>query len=213
MPELNANIPPIECYIRGNFLRDQKDSHDQYFPCVIFGVASVPNRSPLFHFMMEDGGIWWRMPINAFCTEPGVKEEDIHNLVLWNSFSPFVTVTKFSGLSNLTMNYMDRTKTKIQGKYLFTLDWYGGDGNSLDDGYSETPGQHKCGHVIQRNDGNFAIQPNNRVFVLEPSITTKFGKPLIHRLINSTRKWDVEDASKWTTDDSDSYYYDINIKE
>ena len=25
---LNANIPPIECYVRGNFLRDQKDSHD-----------------------------------------------------------------------------------------------------------------------------------------------------------------------------------------
>jgi hypothetical protein len=28
MPELNANIPPIECYVRGNFLRNQKDSHD-----------------------------------------------------------------------------------------------------------------------------------------------------------------------------------------
>jgi len=209
MPELNANVPPIECYVRGNFLRDQKDSHDQYFPCVIFGVSSVPNRSPLFHFMMEDGGLWWRMPVNAFCTEPGVPEEDIHNLVLWNSFSPFVTVTKFSGLTNLKMYYTDRTKTKIGGKYLFTLDWYGGDGNSLDDGYSETPGQHKCGHVIQRDDGNFAIQPNNRVFILEPSFTTKIGKPLVHRLINSTRKWDVEDASKWVTEDSDAYHYDI----
>ena len=39
MPELNANIPPIECYVRGNFLRNQEDSHDKYFPCVIFGVA------------------------------------------------------------------------------------------------------------------------------------------------------------------------------
>ena len=29
MPELNANIPPIECYVRGNFLRDQEDSHDK----------------------------------------------------------------------------------------------------------------------------------------------------------------------------------------
>jgi hypothetical protein len=88
VPELNANIPPIECYVRGNFLRNQKDSHDKYFPCVIFGVASVQNRSPLFHLLMEDGGLWWRMPINAFCTEPGVPEVDIHNLVLWNSFSP-----------------------------------------------------------------------------------------------------------------------------
>jgi hypothetical protein len=29
VPELNANIPPIECYVRGNFLRDQEDSHDK----------------------------------------------------------------------------------------------------------------------------------------------------------------------------------------
>ena len=208
MPELNANIPPIECYVRGNFLRDQKDSHDKYFPCVIFGVSSIPNRSPLFHFMMEDGAIWWRMPINAFCAQPNVPEVDIHNLVLWNSFSPFITITKFSNLANLRMFYMDRTKTKISGKYLFTLDWYSGDANSIDDGYSENPGQHKCGHVIQRDDGNFAIQPNNRIFALEPSFTTKPGKPVINRLIN-TRKWDVEDASKWITEDTDSYHYDI----
>jgi hypothetical protein len=162
--------------------------------------------------MMEDGGLWWRMPINAFCAEPGTAEEDIHNLVLWNSFSPFITVTKFSNLANLRMFYVDRNKTKVSGKYLFTLDWYSGDANSLDDGYSENPGQHKCGHVIQRDDGNFAIQPNNRIFALEPSFTTKPGKPVIHRLIN-TYKWDVEDAAKWVTEDSDAYHYEINKPE
>ena len=31
MAYLNANIPVIECYVRGNYLRDQKDSHDKYF--------------------------------------------------------------------------------------------------------------------------------------------------------------------------------------
>jgi hypothetical protein len=31
---LNANIPLIECYVRGNYLRDQQDSHDKYFWCV-----------------------------------------------------------------------------------------------------------------------------------------------------------------------------------
>ena len=212
MPELNANIPPIECYVRGNFLRDQLDSHDKYFRCVIFGVSSVQNRSPLFHFLMEDGGIWWRMPINAFCTKPNVPEEDLHNLVLWNSFSPFVAVTKFANLTNMHLVYTDRNKKKISGKYLFTLDWHNPYSNRLDDGYSENPGQHKCGHVIERDDGNFAIQPNNRMFLYDPSFTTKPGEFLIDRLSNS-RKWDVEDASKWITEDSDRYYYDINQKE
>ena len=194
MPELNANIPPIDCYVRGNFLRNQIDSHDEYFECVIFGVSSVQNRSPLFHFMMEDGGLWWRMPINAFCTKPGVPEVDLHELVLWNSFSPYVAVTKFANLTNLRMSYKDRQKNVVQGKYLFTLDWHNPDSNRLDDGYSETPNEHKCGHVIQRDDGNFAIQPNNRVRVFEPSFANR--KDLVIGRIINDRIWDVEDEEK-----------------
>ena len=208
MPELNANIPPIECYVRGNYLRNQKDSHDKYFPCVIFGVASVQNRSPLFHILMEDGGLWWRMPISAFCKEPNVPEEDLHNLVLWNSFSPYISVTKFANLANMRMIYRDRNKNKISGKYLFTLDWHNPESNITDHGYSENPGQHKCGHVILRDDGNFAIQPNNRVLIFEPSFTTKPGQLVIDRLINE-HIFDVEDAAKWTTEDNNSYFYDI----
>ena len=71
---LNANIPIIECYVRGNYLRDQKDSHDKYFEVGVFGFSSIPNRVPLFHFLMEDGGLWWRAPITALSTKPGVKE-------------------------------------------------------------------------------------------------------------------------------------------
>jgi len=194
MPELNANIPPIDCYVRGNFLRNQIDSHNQYFECVIFGVSSVQNRSPLFHFMMEDGGLWWRMPLNAFCTKPGVPEVDLHELVLWNSFSPYVSVTKFANLANLRMSYKDRQKNVVQGKYLFTLDWHNPDSNRLDDGYSETPNEHKCGHVIQRDDGNFAIQPNNRVRVFEPSFANR--KDLVIGRIINDRVWDVEDEEK-----------------
>jgi hypothetical protein len=162
--------------------------------------------------MMEDGGIWWRMPISAFCTEPGVPEEDIHNLVLWNSFSPYITVTNFYGLKNMRMSYRDRTKSVISGKYLFTLDWHNSDFNLLDVGYSENPGQHKCGHVIIRDDGNFAIQPNNRVLVYDPAFTTKHGDLVIDRLIND-RQWDVEDSAKWTTEDSNRYHYDIETPE
>lgn len=207
MPELNANIPPIECFVRGNYLRDQKDSHDKYFPCMIFGVASIQARSPLFHFLMEDGGVWWRMPISAFCAEPGVKEEDIHNLVLWNSFSPYVTVTEFQAMRNMRMVYVARTGEFVNAKYLFTLDWHAPDDNILNGGFSVNPGQHKCGHVMLRDDGNFAIQPNNRIRLFDPSFTTKTGT-LIPRLVN-THLYDVEDAAKWRTSDDDLYEYGV----
>jgi hypothetical protein len=209
MPELNANIPPIEAYVRGNYLRDQKDSHDKYFPCLIFGACSIPARSPLFHFLMEDGGLWWRMPIAAFCAEPDTPEVDIHDLVLWNSFSSNITVTEFYAMRNMRMTYVSRSGDFVNGKYLFTLDWHAPDDNLINTGFSENPGQHKCGHVIQRDDGNFAIQPNNRVRMYDPSFTTK-KENVIDRLIN-TNKWDVEDAAKWIT--SDDYRYDYGVEE
>ena len=117
MPELNANIPAIECFVRGNFLRNQQDSHDLKFPCNIFGVASLSDRVPMFHFLMEDGAIWWRMPINAFCWKEDAPELDIHDQVLWNSFSPYVTITVFHSLRGMRMEYLDRHKKKHQGEY------------------------------------------------------------------------------------------------
>lgn len=213
MPELNANIPAIECWVRGNHLRNQADSHDQYFPCVVFAVTSLPDRSPLFHFLMEDGGVWWRAPITAFCSRPGAEEMDLHDLVLWNSFSSYVTVTEFSMLKSKRMSYRDRHRTVHNGDYLFTLDWHQPEDNVSYAGWAVNPGQHKCGHVIRLDNGNYAIQPNNRILAFDPSFTTKAGDLVIERHIN-TNKWDVENGHKWLTEDNEeNYMYDIQNKD
>ena len=191
-------------------MRDQIDSHDQYFPCVVFGVATLPDRAPVFHFLMEDGGVWWRMPISAFCVEPNVPEVDIYDLVLWNSFSPFITVTQFDQMTGMRMRYQTRHKETVSGSYLFTLDWHTPESNLMDSGYSEVAGQHKCGHVIQRDDGNYAIQPNNRIKLLDPSFTTKVDANLIERQIG-TRKYGVENADKWMSEDNNNFNYTIDF--
>ena len=210
MAYLNINIPPIECYIRTNFLQNRKEfsPSDTYFPVTIFGMSSIPGTSPLFHFILEDGGLWWRMPIHAFCSRPDVPLQDLHQLVLWNSFSNYVSCTQFLYLSGMRMSYINRSKEKIMGTYLFTLDWAHEDKNIPNVGFSEAPGQHKCGHVIERDDGNYAIQPNNRVKVYEPSFVTKPDQFLIERKLN-THSWSVENVSKWVLSDNDKYDYDI----
>lgn len=69
MSYLNTPLPVVEAFIRGNFLRNQEDSFDKKFPCYIFGMSSIPAQGPLFHFIMEDGGLWWRMPNTCFLLE------------------------------------------------------------------------------------------------------------------------------------------------
>ena len=162
--------------------------------------------------MMTDGGIWWRAPISAFCKKPGVKELPLNELMLWDSFSYNVSVTRFYQLQGCKMIYTSRRKKQREGTYLFTIDWCAGDYNELDFGYAEKPDQHKCGHVIELDDGNYAIQPNNRLRIFDPSMAADPSKPLIHRLVN-TRIWSVEDTSKWITDEDQEGSYDYEYKE
>jgi hypothetical protein len=215
MAYLNANIPPIECYVRSNFLQNRvefDEEKDTYLPVLIFGVASIPHRAPLFHFIMEDEGLWFRMPIHAFCHKISAPLEELYNLVLWDCFSSYIGVTQYDFLCNKRMKYIDRNKKWNEGTYLFTLDWSQEDRNVLDTGFSEIPGQHKCGHVIKLDDGNFAIQPNNRVRAFEPSFVTKPGQNIIERKLG-THMWSVENTAKWVLSDDDRYNYDIKNRE
>jgi len=204
---LNANIPPIECYVRGNYLRNQQDSHDKTFPCLVFGVTSIPSQVPLFNILMEDGGIFWHIPISGLCWKK-CKEQPLGELELWDSFSYNVAVTTFYALQNKRIEFISRTQKKYQGIYLFTLDWSDGDFNELRFGFAENPGQHKTGHVIKLDNGNFAIQPNNRVIIFDPSFATKQGELVIERKLN-THLYSVETSSKWMTEDSENYHYQV----
>lgn len=201
---MNANIPPIECFVRAEYMRQHKDGHGTRFNVLIFGVASLPGQSPLFHFQMEDGGIWWRMPISAFCHKTDAPDTALEELVLWDSFSYAVSVLRFDWLANKRMEYISRSHTKKAGRYLFTLDWADPEGT----GIAEQPGHHKCGHVIELDDGNYAIQPNNRLRAFDPSFTTKFGENLLDRLI-SDKVYTVERSPKWLLSSDAAYDYPI----
>lgn len=204
----NVNIPPIECYVRGEYLRNLEDSHGTYFSALVFGFTSIPSRVPLFHFLMEDGGIWWRMPISAFCSKKDSAPMELDELVLWDCFSYNPSITTFSVLKDKRMKYTSRRGNDYYGKYMFTIDWVSSDPNTVNTGFSEEPGQHKCGHVIMLDNGNYAIQPNNRVLMYDPSFTTKKDL-VIQRKLNS-HIWTVENNPKWIIEDSDNYYYGYN---
>ncbi len=211
MAYLNVNIPPIECFVRSNFLQNRTEfdaNKDTYLPVLVFGVASVPHRVPLFHFIMEDGGLWFRMPIHAFCSREDVEQDELYNLVLWDCFSSYIGVTQFDFLINKRIKYIDRNKKWRDGTYMFTLDWSQEDKNVTDLGFSEVPGQHKCGHVIKLDDGNFAIQPNNRCRAFEPSFVTKPDQNLIDRRLG-TSMWSVENTAKWVLSDDDRFDYEV----
>ena len=66
MAYLNANIPVEYAQIRREYLYDLKKHHGEVEDCIIFGLSAVTGRSILFHATMENGAIFYRLPIGAF---------------------------------------------------------------------------------------------------------------------------------------------------
>ncbi len=200
---MNISTPVMEAFARLEFMNQEAEHHGEFAEVEVFGVASIPAQTPLFHVLCDDGGIYWRLPLHALCWKQEAPVVPLHDLVMWDSFSYHVRAECFDLLRHKRMEYRRRDGEWAGGIYQFTLDWFGGDGFG---GFAETPGQHKCGHVIRLDEGNFACQPNNRVRVRDPNFTTRdefYPRRIACHLYSS------ENANLWRTEDSESYHYEI----
>jgi hypothetical protein len=109
-------------------------------------MASIPGRAILFHTMLENGAIFWRLPISSFF-QRGFKRNDVpepvvQDLELWNSFSYYPSVHSFDWLVGEKGKYLGRDKKFYYGNYLFTIDWAHPESNILDVEHSEIPQEH-----------------------------------------------------------------------
>ena len=127
MAYLNANIPVTYAQIRREYLYDLKKHHGEVEDCIIFGVASITGRPLLFHAIMENGAIFYRLPISAFIQrgfQPStVPHQRLDELQLWNCFSYYPAVTSYDILDGQSGKYIGKNKKWYHGAYLFTVDF------------------------------------------------------------------------------------------
>lgn len=202
---LNCDVPggSFYCYLRREFMYDNRDHHGETIPAAVLGITSIPTRALLFHVMTEEGAMWARMPIHALAWKPDAPAMDLETLELWDCFSYEVSAHAFAYLRGLRCRTRLRDGKWYDGQYRFTVDWHG-------NATSEDPGEggHKNAHVIALDNGNFAAQPNNRIFWYEPSFITKPMKSVPDYRTNN-HVWSVEGQRPWHTEDSDRFFYDV----
>ena len=180
MAYLNANIPVTYAQIKREYLYDLKKHHGEVEDCIIFGITSITGRPVLFHAIMENGAIFYRLPISAFI-QRGFKPEEVpkrrlDELELWNCFSYYPAVTSWDILDGQSGKYFGKDKKTYAGAYLFTVDWAHPESNIVDTDHSEIPHEHKCAHILALDDGNYAAQPNNRLIWSIPSFSHFFSQ-------------------------------------
>jgi hypothetical protein len=212
MAYLNSNIPPLYCSVRKEYLYDLKSHHGQSEECVVFGFASIATRAILFHALLPNGAVYYRLPISAFFQKhlqrTEVPDMQVDELQLWNCFSYHPAVTNYSFLDGQRGTFFGKDKKMYPGEYLFTIDWAHPDSNVLDTEHSEISHEHKCAHILALDNGNYAAQPNNRILWSIPSFTTDNTIP-DYKVQTTT--WNVENKD-WKTDDTDDMFYDIEKK-
>lgn len=205
MATLNADVPVFQTLIRTAFLYDQRsDKKGDFVPAIIFGVASVQGRALGFHAMTEDGAQIARLPIHALCWKSDAPEQPLDHLELWDCFSYDLSVHTYRHLSGARCQTVLKDHKKYEGEYMFTVDWYGSE-------YAENPGEigHKCAHIIKLDNGNYAAQPNNRILWADPSFIVYPFAARPDYFVN-THVWKCESTSKWSTEDSNAYFYEVN---
>ena len=209
MAYLNANIPPIYCKVREEYLYDMDPKRKGEEDCVVFGIASISGRALLFHIMLPNGAVYYRLPISAFFqkrfSRAEVPDMSVDFLQLWNCFSYYPSVHCFDFLSGCHGKFRGKDKQFYPGQYLFTIDWAHPETNLLNTEHSEIPQEHKCAHILALDNGNYAAQPNNRILWHVNSYTTDTSWP-DYKVQNTY--WQVE-GPDWITEDSDKMFYEL----
>jgi len=209
LSQLICNLPAIHVWVRKEFLRDHEDGHGEFVKGVWISCKSMPGRAFYFEtYLPEYGAMFDKLPISAFTWENKIPEQDLSlpNLQFWNCMDYGVVAIEKQFIGSMTFEVMTRNAGTFKGKYIATIDNYHSDINSVDYSTAETPAEHKSHNLIELENGQFGLYPNNRMRIYDNSLTP--DKPLMPDFKVSTVEYEVESEDYLARyGDSDDYFY------
>lgn len=208
MAYIEHNFPPLKVYVRNEYLYQNQKGKGEFTLATIMSIRCMPGQAVLFQVLMENGVMRDKLPSHALLTKPELPKDDLpfHNLQIWNCFSYNFTVMTLSFLSGSKVEVFMKDKKMHTGNYFCTINWGSNDYN-LDLTCAEDPMEHKSHHVILLENGQMALQPNNRIKWSDPSFVTKEFPKTPDYLVNN-EFYNCEEFEKWRTEDSERMFYD-----
>ena len=211
MSFLVANLPPVHCFVRREYLYNFTKGHGEYEPCIWITVKSIRGQAlRIESYLPNYGALYDKLPISAYVSrDNGIDTETflpLDSLQIWDCFSHNLSVIQKSFLSNLSCKFYAKNKEWYMGRYLFTIDNAAPDSNILDTTYAEWPEDHKSFNIIEMSNGQYAAQPNNRCIFLDAASNPKqLSFPDFHVC---SVKYSVEINPKWALGDTQTVMYE-----
>jgi len=208
------NLPPIQCYIRKEYLYDFQKGFGELTPCVWVSAKSIKGKALYIESLLTDhGALYDKLPISAYVWKPlkfENKDYPLDFLQIWDCLSYDITILQKDTLKGLRCGVYMKNKETVMGEYMFTIDSCSSNPNLINTTLSETPNEHKSYNVIKLDNGQFAAQPNNRMKWFDQSLIsheTKFPDFKV-----STHEFTCEKGEKWSSGDETNYFYEIKEK-
>ena len=208
MSELICNLPAEDVWVRREYLRDHQDGHGEFVRGVWVSCKSIPGRAFYFEtYLPEYGALFDKLPISAFVSRPETPDPDLplNNLQFWNCMDYGVVAISKQFIGSMDFEVLTRDHGKLTGSYIATIDNYHADINTIDYSTSETPAEHKSNNLLQLENGQFCLYPNNRMRVYDNSLTPK--EPLQPDFKVSTVEYQVENGNMTRLGDTDEYFW------
>jgi len=206
---LITNLPSTKVYVRKEYLRDLNDGFGEFVEGVWVSAKSIPGRAFYFEtYLPEYGALFDKLPISAFVSSPETPDPDLDlpNLQFWNCMDYGITNICKQFVGSMEWEVRTRHFGTLKGEYLCTLDNYHADPDVVDYSTSEVPQEHKSFNLIELENGQYALYPNNRCRVYDISLTPQEAK--IPDFKVSTEYYQVENGVKWgRLGDCDDYFW------
>ncbi|CAB4158914.1 hypothetical protein UFOVP713_34 [uncultured Caudovirales phage] len=203
-------LPPIKVLVRAEYLYDFERGHEEYVQGVWCTVKSIKGEAFRFEtYLPEYGALFDKLPISAFkhdeaCQLGGDLPLDV--LQIWDAMSYDVTVIDKPMLKGLRAQFYGKDRQTHTGEYMFTLDCCSPDPRIPDFGFSESMDEHKSFNLLKLDNGQFALQPNNRCLFFDAALNPQEIKFPDFKV--ATKKFRVENKAKWRLGDTTDVTYD-----
>lgn len=202
----NQNLPPTKVYVRNEFLYDLQSGHGEFTEGWLHAVRCIKGRGMQFYVLLNTGGNFQGLPLNALCTNKKAPKWELGKTQLWDVLSYDTSFIKLEFLSGMSCEVLLKDKTRETGSYMFTIDFAHPSPGSF--GLSETPDEWKTSHFIELDNGNIVAYPPNRILFKDASLVDPNVDPSKLGYKVNTNYWYCEDGEKYTSfGDSDEYFY------
>jgi len=208
MADLICNLPSQDVWVRKEYLRDHQDGHGEFVAGVWVSCKSIPGRAFYFEtYLPEYGALFDKLPISAFVSRKETPDPDLplNNLQFWNCMDYGVVAICKQFIGSMDYEVLSRDHGPLTGSYICTLDNYHSDIDSIDYSTSETPAEHKSHNLLELENGQFCLYPNNRMRVYDNSLTPQ--EPLQPDFKVSTVEYQVENGNRTRLGDTDEYFW------